>query len=126
MFLTLSSTVGSDYNQPVVTTVTFRPDQTSASYSVPIVNDNVVESPEYFAALLSTTESNVNIGGGTAIVNILDDDCELFLQHIHTWKNIGVWGTYSLWWLFTYCKDFHASVCLSVWLKKQQAYIHVC
>ena len=121
----MSSTAGSDYTQPVVTTVTFDPDQTSATYSVPILNDDIVESTENFAALLGTTESGVNIGDGTAIVDILDDDCKLFLQHIHTRKNIGVWGTYSLWWLFTYCKDFHASVCLSVWLKKQQAYIHV-
>ena len=67
----------------MVTTVTFGPGVTSASHSVPIVNDNVVEPTENFAAVLTTTESNVNIGDGATIVNILDDDCKLFLQHIH-------------------------------------------
>ena len=64
----------------MVTTVTFGPDETSASHSVPIVDDSNVESDENFAAVLSTTESNVNIGDGTAIVNILDDDRKLLLQ----------------------------------------------
>ena len=76
--LTLSSTAGSDYNDPVVTTVTFRPDVTSASYSVPIVDDNNIEDTETFTASLSTTGSGVTIGDGTAIVTILDDDSELF------------------------------------------------
>ena len=76
----LSSTVGSDYTEPMVTTVTFEPDETSASHSVPIVDDTDPESDENFAAVLTTTESNVNIGGDTAIVNILDDDRKLLLQ----------------------------------------------
>ena len=56
---------------------------TRASYSVPIADDSNVESPESFAAVLSTSESNVNIGDSTAFVTILDDDCKLFLQHMH-------------------------------------------
>ena len=72
--LTLSSTAGSDYNDPVVTTVTFGPGQTSASYSVPIVDDGNIEDTETFTASLSTTESNVTIGDDTATVTILDDD----------------------------------------------------
>ena len=55
---------------------------TRASYPVPIVDDSKVESSESFAAVLFTTESNVNIGDSTAFVTILDDDCKLFLQHI--------------------------------------------
>ena len=77
MSLTLSSTAGSDYTQPVVTTVTFGPDQTSASYPVPIVDDSNIENTETFTASLSTTESNVNIGDDTATITILDDDSEL-------------------------------------------------
>ena len=76
--LTLSSTAGSDYIDPVVTTVTFGPDVTSASYPVPIVDDSNIENTETFTASLSTTESNVNIGDDTATVTILDDDSELF------------------------------------------------
>ena len=78
MSLTFSSTVGSDYNDPVVTTVTFGPDVTSASYPVPIVDDSNIEDTETFTATLSTTESNVNIGDDTATITILDDDSELF------------------------------------------------
>ena len=67
----------------MVTMVTFGPDVTSASHSVPIVDDTDVEPTETFAAVLTTTESNVNISDDTAIINILDDDCKLLLQHIH-------------------------------------------
>ena len=74
--LTLSSTAGSDYNDSVVTTVIFRPDQTSASYSVPIVDDSNIEDTETFTATLNTTESNVNISDETANVFIVDDDSE--------------------------------------------------
>ena len=78
MSLTLSSTAGSDYNDPVVTTVIFGPGVTRATYPVPIVDDSNMEDTETFTASLSTTESNVDIGDGTATVTILDDDSELF------------------------------------------------
>ena len=78
MSLTFSSTVGSDYTQPGVTTVTFGPNQMSASYPVPIVDDSDIEDTETFTATLSTTETNVNIGDDTATITILDDDSELF------------------------------------------------
>ena len=76
--LTLSSTAGSYYNDPVVTMVTFGPDQMSASYSVPIVDDTNIEDTETFTATLSTTESGGTIGDDTATVTILDDDSESF------------------------------------------------
>ena len=77
MSLTFSSTAGSDYTHGV-TTVTFGPDVTSASHSVPILDDSNIEDTETFTATLSTTESNVNIGDDTATITILDDDSELF------------------------------------------------
>ena len=80
MSLTLSPTAGSDFNYSLVTTVTFGPDVTSVSFPVPIVDDSNVESPESFAAILTTTESNVNIGAPSAIVNILDDDRKLSVK----------------------------------------------
>ena len=55
-------------------TVTFAPGQTVESVNVPITNDNTVESTEMFAATLTTTQSNVMIGGDTATVTILDAD----------------------------------------------------
>ena len=74
----LSSTAGSDFGDSLVTTVTFGPNVTSASYPVPILDDSDVESTENFVAILTTAESNVNIIDGTAIVNTLDDDCKLY------------------------------------------------
>ena len=78
MSLTFLYTAGSDYNDPVVTTVIFGPGVTRATYPVPIVDDSNIEDTEIFTASLSTTESNVNIGDNTATVTILDDDSELF------------------------------------------------
>ena len=79
----MSSTAGTDYNDPVVTMVTFGSGVTSVSYPVQIVDDSDMESTESFSALLTTAESSVNISDGTAIVTILDDDRKLFLHHIH-------------------------------------------
>ena len=78
MSLTLSSTAGSDYNDPVVTTVTFASGVTRATYPVPIVDDSDIEDPEIFTASLSTTDPNVIIVDGTATVTIVDNDSELF------------------------------------------------
>ena len=78
MSLTLLFADGSDYNDPVVITVTFRPNVMSATYAVPIVDDSTIEDTETFTASLSTTESNVNIGDDTTTVTILDEDSELF------------------------------------------------
>ena len=82
MSLTLSSTAGSDYKEPIVNTVTFGSGVTRAPYPIPIVDDGDVESTESFAAVLTTTESDVIIGDGTAFVNVLDDDRKLFLRDI--------------------------------------------
>ena len=100
MSLTLSSTVGSDYTDPVVRTVTFGPNETSKTYPVPIVDDSNIESTETFTASLSTAESNVNIGDDTATVTILDIDSELFtIWYLwHAMNNSDVWDT-----AFDYC-----------------------
>ena len=79
MPLTLPSTAGSDYHDPVVTTVTFGDDVTSRSYPVPILNDNVIEDTETFTVTLNTSESYVNIVDDAATVTISDDDSELYL-----------------------------------------------
>ena len=59
--------------------VTFASGVTRVSYSVRIVNDNIIESNETVTALLSTAEPNVNISDGMATVTILDEDSELFM-----------------------------------------------
>ena len=60
----------------VTMTVTFQPGESTASVSVSIVNDSNIEATEMFSATL-TAVSNVVIDiDDTAIVTILDDDCE--------------------------------------------------
>ena len=67
-------TDGSDF-EPVSETLTFVPGQTTASVSVPIVDDSNIEDTEMFSATLTTTDSNVVIGSDdTATVTILDND----------------------------------------------------
>ena len=73
---------GNDYNDTVVTTVIFPSSVNEIFYPVPIVNDNNIESNESFTVKLSTTESNVNIGNGTATVTIVDEDSELLIYKI--------------------------------------------
>ena len=57
--------------------VTFSAAQSSASVSVPITNDNVIEASEMFSGSLSAVTENVDIGADTAIVTIIDDDGDL-------------------------------------------------
>ena len=77
----VSFTDGSDF-EPVSEIVTFLPGETTASVSVPIVDDSNIEDTEMFSATLTTTDSNVVIGADTAIVTILDDDRECyFVSH---------------------------------------------
>ena len=69
---------GVDYTNTVANIVTFSSGQTEASYQIPIVNDNSIESTETFTASLNTSESIVTIGNGTATITIVDEDSELF------------------------------------------------
>ena len=57
--------------------VTFSAGQSSASVSVPITNNIVLEPSEKFSGSLSAVTKNVDIGQDTAIVTIMDDDGEL-------------------------------------------------
>ena len=55
-------------------TVTFQTGETEARVRVQISNDLLIESSETFLGLLTSSESNVMIGDGTATVTILDND----------------------------------------------------
>ena len=57
--------------------VTFSAGLSSASVSVPVTNDNVIEASEMFSGSLSAVTENVVIGPDTAYVTIMDDDGEL-------------------------------------------------
>ena len=60
--------------------VTFPSGESTASLSVPIVDDSIVESTELFSALLTTTEPNVMLGVDTATITIQDNDGEIILH----------------------------------------------
>ena len=55
-------------------TVTFQTGETEARVRVQISNDLLIESSETFLGLLTSSESNVMIGDGTATVTILEND----------------------------------------------------
>ena len=59
--------------------VTFPSGESTASLSVPIMDDSIVESTELFSALLTTTEPNVMLGVDTATITIQDNDGEIIL-----------------------------------------------
>ena len=74
--LTFPYTGVSDYTS-ISRMVTFSAGQSSASVSVPITNDNVIEATEMFSASLTAVSENIEIGADTADVTIIDDDGEL-------------------------------------------------
>ena len=74
--ITFPYTGVSDYTS-VSRMVTFSSRQSSASVSVPITNDNVIEASEMFSGSLSAVTENVDIEADTAIVTIMDDDGDL-------------------------------------------------
>ena len=55
--------------------VTFTPGDTSVTFTVPLVDDNIFERNETFALNILPSDS-FNISNGTAIVTIVDNDGE--------------------------------------------------
>ena len=78
-----ATTAGSDYS-PVTRIVTFPSGVNTASLSISIMDDSIVEPTELFSARLITTEPNVVIGGDTATITIQDNDGEII---VHTLFN---------------------------------------
>ena len=74
--LTFPYTGVSDYTS-VSRMVTFSAGHRSASVSVPITNDTVMEASEMFSGSLSAVTENVDIGPDTANVTIIDGYGEL-------------------------------------------------
>ena len=69
---------GQDFN-PVSTSLTFTSGgATSLPVVIPLVDDNVLESSEYFTALLVSSSQRVTVGQAMANVTILDDDGRCF------------------------------------------------
>ena len=80
-----------DYS-PVTIIVTFAPGQTTASLSIPILDDSIVETNELFSALLTTTNPNVTLGTDTATVTIQDNDGEAIciLNSMHATHSVYI------------------------------------
>ena len=68
-------TGGNDYDS-ISQNVAIRSGTTNSSFSVAIMNDNILEDTENFTlTIISTSQRDVTIdGSGQATVNIMDDD----------------------------------------------------
>jgi Calx-beta domain/FG-GAP-like repeat len=75
-----TATAGQDYSA-VSGAITFAPGEASKNISIPIINDNIYESPEAFNVTLSnpTTGSTI-IFPGSSVVNISDNDSRPFIS----------------------------------------------
>ena len=58
--------------------MTFDPEQTGATFQVPIIDDSLEEDTEMFIAILSTNASNIAFSENIATVNIKDNDGKKF------------------------------------------------
>lgn len=74
----LSSTAINDYDEPMVTLITFEPNESQKYYEISIVNDENKEDRETFTASLSSNESKVYIVDGTTTITIIDDEGRSF------------------------------------------------
>ena len=75
-----SATEGVDYHYGPYT-VTFAAGVTTAVFSIPITNDNILEYREDFLLTINSSSlpSDVTVGDpGEAIVTIANDDCKLY------------------------------------------------
>lgn len=70
---TPSAVGGTDYN---ITsgTLTFQPNETTATIAVPVVGETTVENDETFHVILSNPSSNVALGNSIAIGTIISDE----------------------------------------------------
>ena len=75
-----SATAGTDYTA-ASGTLTFAANATTASFDVPILNDNAAEGTETVNLTLSDPSSHAQLGAqSTAVLNILDDEGDPTLQ----------------------------------------------
>ena len=73
-------------------TVTFLVEQTTATFDVPISDDNIYEGNENFTLTIhsSTLPTDVTLGNpNEATVTIVDDDCKLLAKLKHLWHKKG-------------------------------------
>ena len=82
-------TGGNDYDS-ISQNVTIPSGTTNSSFSVTIINDNILEGTENFTlTIVSTSQRDVTIdGSGQATVNIVDDDgkqIQTTIMHVFSW-----------------------------------------
>ena len=76
------TTAGADYTRVVSQTVTFAAGEATASASIPITDDNILESDETFIVSLIPNPNVIIVRNGS--VTIQDDDGECIVKHIHS------------------------------------------
>lgn len=75
----LSLTASEDFVAQTNVQVTFDPNSAWQSVDVQLLNDNTLESTEYFVGMISSMQRGVLISQSTMSVNVVDDDSELLL-----------------------------------------------
>ena len=77
-----SLTASDDFAAQTNVPVTFDPTSAWQTVDVQIVNDNILESTEYFVGVItsSSMQRGVLLGQSTMSVNLVDDDSELSLS----------------------------------------------
>lgn len=79
----LSLTASDDFIAQTNVQVTFDPNSAWQTVDVQLLNDNILESTEYFVGMISSMQRGVLISQNTMSVNVADDDSELSLvDHI--------------------------------------------
>ena len=78
----LSLTASDDFVAQTNVPVTFDPTSAWQTVDVQVVNDNILESTEYFVGVItsSSMQRRVLLGQSTMSVNLVDDDSELSLM----------------------------------------------
>ena len=75
----LSLTAPDDFVAQTNVQVTFDPNSAWQTVDVQLLNDNTLESTEYFVGMISSMQRGVLISQSTMSVNVVDDDSELLL-----------------------------------------------
>ncbi len=73
-FFNFGADNGFDWSYPGVTRVTFNPNQTTRTVSVPLIANGLAELPESFGAFLVNPLGGIQIGRSRAVATIIDDD----------------------------------------------------
>ena len=85
--MSLFLSAGSDYSS-ISSTLTLTSSMAMVEFSIPIVDDSIVESDEQFTVVLSSSDPNVLTSVNQATVTIVDNDGELHTPREREYTNL--------------------------------------